>query len=165
MRSSAFDACSASDGRDPLGNGRIGERQDSRGKVGGVLRPRTPDRDRGDRHAGRHLHDRIERIGAPERSAIQRNPDHRASGQRGQHAGQVGGQPGRTDEEQHAGRLGLGDVGMERIGLAVSADDRGLPGDAVVVEHVEAALQGGQIGAGAADHGDGRHRRQNSPPP
>ena len=128
----------------------------------GVLAP-AADRDRRHRHAGRHLDDRVERIGAAQRAAVERDPDHRPRGERGEHARQVRGEPGRTDEQPHAVCLGLGDVGVERIGLAVGADDRCLPGDLVRVEHVEAALQGWQVGAGAADDGDGGHRCEKIP--
>ena len=89
---------------------------------------------------------------APPSSGI---ADHRPRRQRGEHAGQVGGQPGRADEDAHARPpRPRRRRPASAIGLAVGADDARLPADPVLVEHVEAALQGGQVGAGAADDGD-----------
>ena len=104
-----------------------------------------------------HLDHRVQGIGAAEGTAVQRHADDRLRGQRGEHPGQVGGQARRADEDPDARGLGLRDVGVECVGLPVSADDRCLPADAVLVEYVEAALDARQVGTGTAHDGDGRH--------
>ena len=60
--------------------------------------PDGADRDRRDRHAFRHLHDREQRVEAVERRALHRHADHRQHGLRRDHARQVRGAAGARDD-------------------------------------------------------------------
>ena len=75
-------------------------REDADGEQAGVAG--VADRDRGDRDAGRHLHDREQRVHAVEVLERHRDADHRQRRDRGEHAGQVGRSAGAGDDHRAA---------------------------------------------------------------
>ena len=74
--------------------------QDPDGEQPGVAR--AADRHRGDRDAGRHLHDRQQRVHPVQVRQRHRDADDRQRGDRGQHPGQVGGTPRAGDDHPQA---------------------------------------------------------------
>ena len=104
IRSSAFPAWSSRNAATRAATPASERARIRAARCAGVLRTRTPDRDGRHRHPGRHLHHRVEGVGSAERAAVERDPDDRLRGQRCEHARQMGGQSGGTDEEPDAGR-------------------------------------------------------------
>ena len=99
------------------------QRQHARGEQRRIDRAGLADRERADRHARRHLHDRIERVEAGQRLGFDRHAEHRQRGHRGRHAGQVRGAAGARDDHLAARRLGALGEGVEPLGRAVGRDD------------------------------------------
>ena len=85
-----------------LGQRGIAGRQDRRREQPGVGRARLADRQRADRDAGRHLHDRVQRILPLERLGLDRHAEHRQMRQRGDHARQVRRAAGPGDDDLEA---------------------------------------------------------------
>ena len=107
-------------------------REDPGGEHGGV--PRVVDADAGDRHAGRHLGDREQRVEAARdrRPARQRHADHRQVAVRGDDAGQRGRQAGAGDDHPQAAHPRVAGVVGDRVRLAVGRHDPDLAADAAL---------------------------------
>ena len=106
-----------------MGERRVAERQHACGKQGCVDGAGLADRERANRHAGRHLHDGVERIDALERLRFDRHPEHRQRRHGSRHAGQVCGPSGAGDDHFDAGRFGALGEGIEPLRRAVRRDD------------------------------------------
>ena len=88
-----------------------------------LMAPALADGQRADRHAGRHLHDREQRITAGQRLRFDRHAEHRQLGQRRRHAGQMGGAAGAGDDQLEArGACALGE-GEQPLRSAMGGDD------------------------------------------
>ena len=74
---------------EPRRERRIVGRQDRGREQAGIDRARLADRQRSDRHAGRHLDDRQQAIHALERLALDRHAEHGQAGHRCRHSRQV----------------------------------------------------------------------------
>ena len=89
------------------GEGLVVGREQGDGEQGGVGRAGLADRERGDRDAGRHLHDRVQRILPAEVLRRHRHAEHRHGRLGGQHARQVGGAAGAGDDRPQAASRAL----------------------------------------------------------
>ncbi len=130
------------------------ERHDLGGEQAGVHRAADPDRERADRHAGRHLHDRQERVHPLQRLRLDRHAEHREMGVRRRHAGEVCGPAGAGDDHAQAPIGGGLRVLHHQLRRAMGRHDLGLEADAEVLERVAAVLHRLPVGAGAHDHAD-----------
>ena len=105
-------------------------------RVGGA---RGADGEGRHRHAGRHLHDRQQRIETAEGLRLHRHAEHRQARLGGGHAGQVGRAAGAGDQHLEAARARAGGVLEQQVGRAVRGHHAHLVGDAELVEHSAAA--------------------------
>ena len=91
---------------------------------------RAVDRHAGDRHAGRHLHDREQGVQPVERLAADRHGDHRQLRVRRDDAGQPGRAGARADQHAQAAQHGGGGVLGDAARVVVHAQQPQLVGDA-----------------------------------
>ena len=109
--------------------------EDRHRQQAGVGRAGLADRQRADRHAAGHLHDRQQRVEALERGALHRHAEHRQHRVRRHHAGQVRRAAGAGDDHLDAARLGALRELRHPHRRAVGRDDCLLVGDAEPLEH------------------------------
>ncbi len=143
--------------------GRIGGGQDLHGQQARVRR--VVDRDRGDRHAGRHLRNRQQRVDAVQHRGCDGHADHRQGRDGGDHAGQVRGAASAGDDHRESARSRVFRVVEHPARCAVRGDDRHFVGDAELREHVGRRLHHGQIGVAAHDDANQRALRAHWPEP
>ena len=118
-----------------------------------LMAPGAADRQRADRHAARHLDDRVQAVDALERRALDRHAQHRQGGQRGDHARQVRRAAGAGDDHLQpavAGTLGEGDTAARACG----APRRSAPRSATpqLVQHVGGVAHRRPVRLAAHDH-------------
>ena len=121
-----------------------------------VARAGAADREGRDRNAPRHLDDRVERVEAFQRAALDRHAEHRHGRLRGEHAGQVRGTAGAGDDRAQAARRGAFGIGEHLVGHAMRRDDARFVGDAELGENLGGGAEGVPVAAGAHDHADYR---------
>ena len=153
------------EGRHAGREARIGLGQDAHRQQAGVAG--AVDRHGRHRDALGHLDDGEQAVEAVELGEGHRDPDDRERGDRGQHAGQVGGPSGPGDQDPEPAAGGLLPEGEHVAGRAVGRDDAHLVGDAELVEHVDGPLHDGQVRRAPHDDGDQRAsgRSPRAPPP
>jgi len=110
------------------------------------------DRHGGHRDPGGHLHDRMERIHAREGPALHRHANHRQGGERGDHAGQVGGATGAGDHHLEAPAGSLLGKGHHLQGRAVGRKHPHLNANAKPLQQRHGRLHGGQVRIAAHHH-------------
>ena len=120
----------------------------------GVLR--VADGDGRDRDAGRHLHDREQRVEPVELLERHRHADHRERGHRCGHPGQVGRTACAGDDHPQPAVDGRDRVFHHPLGRAVGRDDAHLERDRELLEHVDRGLHHRQVGVAAHDDADER---------
>ena len=130
------------------------QRQDLRGEQAGVGGAGLADRQRADRHAGRHLHDGEQAVLARQRLGGDGHAEHGQHRHGCGHAGQVRRPAGAGDDHLEAARLGALGIVVEPLGRAVGRDHLGLVGDARARQHVGGVLHGGPVGQAAHDDAD-----------
>ena len=133
----------------------IRQRKDCRGEQSGVLRAGFPDRERADRDAGGHLHDRKERILTLQRACSHRHAEHRERGHRRRHAGQMRGAAGAGDHDLEAlGARALGEF-VQPLRCAMSRYDQSLMPDLESIQRLGHVLHHGPVGLAAHDDRNG----------
>ena len=139
----------------------IAQCQHAGGEQRRVDRAGLADRERADRHAGRHLHDGVERIDARHRLGLDRNAEHRERGHGGGHAGEVGGAARAGDDDLVPGSLRAARERIEPVRRAVRRDDALVIGHAERVQRLGGVPHGRPVGLAAHDDRDGfgRHAR------
>ena len=133
--------------------------QDRCGQQRGVGRAGHADRQRGDRDAGGHLHDREQRVEPVQCLGLHRHAEH---GQRGlgcAHARQVRSAAGARDDDLEATFARGGGVVEEEVRCAVRGDDAHLVRDAQTLEHLGGVFQGVPVGRGPHDDANVRFHR------
>ena len=137
----------------PLLQRRVARGEDADGQQPGVAG--VADRDRRDRDAGRHLHDRQQRVHAVEVLQRHRHADDRQRRDRGEHARQVGRSPGAGDDAPASPRPAASlAVGEHLVGHPVRGDDVGLEADAELGEGLGGGLHDRPVGVRAHDDAD-----------
>jgi hypothetical protein len=144
--------------RAPRGS-RAGVAEDRGGEQRGVGGARHADGERADRDAGRHLHDRQQRVEAVQRLRLDRHAEHRQRSLRGRHAGQVRGAAGAGDQHLEAALAGRGRVLEQEVGRAVRRDHAHFVRDAELLERLGRGPQGLPVGGRAHDDADERFHR------
>ena len=119
---------------------------------------RTGAQAHGDRHAGRHLHDREDRVEAARGAepARQRHADHGQVGVRRGDARERGGQAGAGDDHAQPAHARVAAVVGDGVGVAVRGHDADLERDARLLEHRARLLHLGHVGLRAHDDPDAR---------
>jgi hypothetical protein len=107
-----------------------------------------------DRNAGRHLHDRQQRIHAAQRFGLYRHAEHRHRGFRREHAGQMRCTTGTGDDRAETTLLRGGGVLEEHIRGAVRGHDADFVRNAERFESGDGVLHRLPVGARAHHHAD-----------
>ncbi len=137
--------------RELRGEGGVARAQDACGEQASV--PRAADRDRRDRDARGHLHDREQRIHAVEILERHRHADDGERRDRREHAGEVGGPACAGDDDADAARRRILAEGDHALGGAVGRHDVHLVGDAELLERRRGVGHHAPVGVGAHDDG------------
>ena len=116
------------------------------------------DGQRADGNAGRHLHDRQQRVLALQRRALDRHAEHGQRGHRGGHARQVGGPAGAGDDHLQAAALGGRGVAHHALGRSMGGDDARLVRHAQRRQGLGGVAHGRPVGLAPHDHADSRFR-------
>jgi hypothetical protein len=133
-----------------VGGQQGGGEQRRIGRAGGT------DRKRRHRNASRHLHDRQQRVEPVQRLRLHRHAEHRHPGLAGDHARQVGGAAGASDDGAETARLGAFGEGEQQVRGAVGGDHLDMRGDPQRGEALFGVTQGVPVGARAHHDGDAR---------
>ena len=133
--------------------------EDGRGEQRRVDRARLADRQRADRDAARHLHDREQRVDALQRRRLDRHAEHRQHRLGRRHARQMRRAARAGDDHLEAARLGAAGVLEEQVGRAVRRDDADLVRHAELLERLGRVPHGLPVGPGAHDDADQRVHR------
>ena len=131
----------------PLAQPLVGRGQDAHREQPRVAR--VADRDRRDRHAGRHLDDRQQRVEAVEVLEGDGYADHRQRRHRGEHPGQVGRSPGAGDDHPEPATRRLLAVGQHLLRHPVRRDDVGLERHVELLQRLRGSLHHRPVGVGA----------------
>ena len=123
-----------------LRNRLVAQRQNLRREHAGVRRAGLADRYRRDRHAGRHLNGRQQRVEPVQCGRVDWNADDRLRHVRRDDTAEVRGGAGTDDEDAHAARAGLGQQPHDALRRAVRRGDGHLDGDAELLQHIDSAL-------------------------
>ena len=110
-------------GGQALADAAVGARENGRGEQRGIDRARPPDRERPHRDAGRHLHDREQRVDPLERLRLDRDAEHGQRGLRRSHPGQMRGASRPRDDHLQPSLLGRACVLEEEVGRSVRGHD------------------------------------------
>ena len=131
----------------------VGGGQDADGEQAGVAG--VADRDRRDRHAGRHLHDGEQRVHAVEVAQRHRHADHRQRRDaRRACPGRWAAPPAPAMITCRPAAGGVAAVGEHLVGHPVRRDDVGLEGDAELVERLGGGLHRRPVRVGAHHDAD-----------
>ena len=122
-RSATAALCARAPGVEPRGQGVVAERQHRGGQQRGVDRARLADRQRADRHAGRHLDDRQQAILAGKRLGGDGHAKHRQRREGRGHAGQMRRAAGAGDDHLEARRPRAFGEGDQPVRRAMGGDD------------------------------------------
>src|SRR5690242_19568043 len=128
--------------------------QDRGGEQRGVDRSGFTDRNRRDRNAARHLHDRQQRIDALQRARPDRNADDRQARFRRRHAGQVRSAAGAGDQHLETARDCAARVFVQQVGRAMRGNDAGFERNAELREGLGGVRHRGPVRTGPHNDAD-----------
>src|SRR5271165_1765427 len=139
---------------DPTAQRRVGRTEDAHGEQAGVAG--AADRHRGHWDAGRHLHDRQQRVEAVELLQRHRHTDHRQRGRRSDHPGQVCGATGPGDDDLDATPRGGPRVIQHPARRPVRGDDADLERHVELGQRVRSSFHHRPVAVAAHDEPDPR---------
>jgi hypothetical protein len=141
-------------GLEPRSERLVREGKDRAGQKRGIDRARFADRERPDRHAGRHLHDREQAVLARERLRGDRHAEHRQRRERRSHARQMRSAPGPRDDNLEARALRPLCESDEPVGRAMGGDDARLISNAQIGESLGGSAHDRPVRLAAHDDRD-----------
>ena len=124
-----------------------------------LVAPADADGERADRDAGRHLHDRQQRIESVERLRLHRHAEHRQRRLRRRHARQVRRAAGARDDDLQAASRAVAAYSNSRSGVRCAETTRTSCGDAEPLEHFGGGLEGLPVGRRPHDDANERFHR------
>ena len=156
---STLSVCAARNASSAARISRMRIAEDRRGQQRRIGRARDADRQRADRNAGRHLHDRQQRIEAAQRLRLHRHAEHRQRGLRRRHARQMRRTAGAGDDDLQAACPCGRRVFEQQVGRAMRGDDAHFVRDAEALEHFGGGFEGLPVGGGPHDDANERFHR------
>ena len=124
------------------------------GSVAQIAQVPLADRERRDRHALGHLHDRVQRIESAQVLAGHRHAEHRHRRLGRKHARQMRRPAGAGDDRRQPARLGLLREAEHVVGHAMRRHHPCLVTDAEFVEHLRGGTERVPVAGGAHEEGD-----------
>ena len=121
---------------------------------GRVRRPGAADRERADRDAAGHLHDRQQAVETTQRPALDRDAEHRQRGLGRDHSRQVSRSPGTRDDDLEPAAAGFAGVGRHPVRRAVRGHQPHLVVDCKFLENGRGVAHGRPVRLASHDQSD-----------